>query len=101
MTAAHYKVEITDLDYHGEHYTAWVEATSKNQAIAIAASLATRKKLEMELARQSLPVRQPDYVLPLMRPVVRAEYCTLDEYWAHRDQVIIEMILQEERSPDA
>jgi hypothetical protein len=86
VAQANYKVTITDHDYHYTTYIAWVQATSKNQAIAKAAALAGGEKTRREWQRMG---REP---MPegLLEPDVKLEPVGLDEYWDHQEQVVVQ-----------
>jgi hypothetical protein len=86
MASANYKVTIIDHDYHYTTYTAWVSATSKNQAIALGAALIGQEKMRRD------HLRMPSHDLwpgPLLEPEVKLEPVDVDEYWRHRDEVIV------------
>ncbi len=85
MSQTNYKVTITEHNYEYTVYTAWVSATSKNQAIIKAAALAGQEKTRREFERTG----RPDALCPegLLEPYVRLEAVSVEEYWAHRDEV--------------
>ena len=85
MAEANYKVTITDHDYHYTTYTAWVSASSKNQAIAKAAAPVGGEKTHREWLRMG---REP-FPESLLEPDVKLEPCGLDEYWDHQEQVTV------------
>jgi len=72
---ARYRVTITDHDYHYTTYVAWVDATSKNQAIVKAGALAGGLKA----------AREQHSTGGLTDPEIRLEPCNLEEYWEHRE----------------
>lgn len=88
MAQAWYKVTITNHDYHYTKYTAWVEATSKNQALIKAAALAgqemMRRDYEQTHGRHGLAPET------LLEPDVTLEKVSLDEYWDKRDTVEVQ-----------
>jgi hypothetical protein len=84
MAQANYKVTITDRTYHHITYTAWVSATSKNQAIIQGAALAGREKLIREHQRQPRNDLAPEIFFD---PEVKLEPVSVDEYWDKRDTV--------------
>lgn len=81
---AYYKVTIEEDDYDHTVYTAHVQATSKNQAMVQAASLAGQLKMQRERERHPGREQVPQI---MMVPTVRLEPVSLEEYWAHEDQV--------------
>lgn len=95
MAQANYKVTVTDHDYHYTTYTAWVSASSKNQALVKAAALIGGEMTRREWLRMHRePVRQD-----LIEPDVRIEPVDLDEFWDNRDKVIVSDIRGEEQVP--
>lgn len=84
MAQANYKVTITDHDYHYTKYVAWVDATSKNQAIAKGAALVGQEKMRREGERTGYA-----YVGGLIEPEIKLEPADFDEFWQHRDEVIV------------
>jgi len=85
MSPANYKVTITEHDYAYTTYTAWVNGTSRNQAMVKAAALAGQEKARRESERTGRPVA----VEGLMEPEIKMEACSLDEYWEHREEVTV------------
>jgi hypothetical protein len=83
MSESNHKVTITEHDYNYTKYTAWVSATSKQQAVAKAAALAGQEKYRREAERTG---REPG-VEGLMDPDIKIEPVDLDEYWEHRETV--------------
>ena len=88
MTQANYRVTITEHDYHYTKYTAWVSATSKNQAIAKAAALAGQEKTRREYERMG----RPNDLLPvgLLAPEIKIEPVDFDEFWDKQDTVEVD-----------
>lgn len=86
MAQANYKVTITDHDYHYTKYVAWVSATSKNQAILLAGALVGQEKMRREHERMPRNDLVPG---TLLEPEVNLEPVDVDEYWEHRDEVIV------------
>lgn len=85
MSQANYKVTITEHDYDYTTYTAWVSASSRNQAMVKAAALAGQEKARREFERTG----QAPATEGLLEPEVKMEAAPLDEYWEHRDEVTI------------
>lgn len=86
MSSANYKVTITEHNYNYTTYTAWVSATSKNQAIVIAAALAGQEKNRREFEKMG----RPSDLWPggLLDPEVRLEPVTdLEDFWDKRGTV--------------
>lgn len=83
MSQRNYKVTITEHDYEGTTWVAWVQATSKNQAIVKAGALAGQAKAHREAERTG----RHGFNEGLMEPDVRLELAPLDEYWEHREEV--------------
>lgn len=80
---ANYKVTIINHDYNYTKYTAYVSATSKTQAIAMAAGLIGGEMTRREWQRMG---REPVPEL-LADPEVVLEKANLDEFWEKREQV--------------
>lgn len=87
MSQANYKVTITEHDYHYTVYTAWVSATSRNQAIVKAAALAGQEKARREF--ELTGSRRGIAVDGLQEPEVKMERVSLDEFWEHQDEVTV------------
>jgi hypothetical protein len=84
MSQANYRVTITEHDYNYTKYTAWVSASSKNQALIKAAALAGQEKNRREFERTG---RFPG-IEGLMEPEVSIEKTDLDnEFWDKQDTV--------------
>jgi hypothetical protein len=86
VSQANYRVRITEHDYYYTTYTAWVSATSRNQAIIKAAALAGQEKYRREAERTG---REPG-VEGLIEPEIKIEPMGLnefDEFWDKRDTV--------------
>jgi hypothetical protein len=86
MTLTNYKVTITDHDYDFTKYVAWVSASSKNQALVKGAALAGQEKMRRDHERMP---RNPLWPGPLLDPEIKLEPVDLDQYWAHRDTVVV------------
>ena len=84
MAHSYYKVTITEHDYHYTTYTAWVQATSRNQAITKAAALAGQEKARREHERMP---RHGVCVEGLLEPEIKLEPVHLEEFWEKRDTV--------------
>lgn len=80
-----FKVTITEHDYNFTTYTAWVSATSRNQAIVMAAAMAGQEKIRREFERTGRP--NDLYPAGLLAPEVKIETVSLDEFWDKRDTV--------------
>ena len=87
MAHANYRVTITDHDYHYTTYTAWVQASSKNQAIAMGAALIGGEKTRREWQTSRHHQGNEPWPVQLLQPDVKLEPCTLEEYWAHEDKI--------------
>jgi hypothetical protein len=85
MSQANYKVTITEHNYNYTTYVAWVSGASRNQALVKAAALAGQEKACREFERTG---RAPA-TEGLLEPEVKMETVPLDEYWEHRDEVVI------------
>jgi hypothetical protein len=83
MSQSNYKVTITEHDYNYTTWVAWVQASSKNQAMVKAGALAGQEKARREAERTG----RAGFVEGLMDPEVRMEPAPLDEYWEHREEV--------------
>jgi hypothetical protein len=85
MSQSNYKVTITEHDYHYTTYTAWVGASSKNQAIVKAASLAGAEKARREFERNPRHGVMVEGIT--LEPDVKLELISLEEFWDKRDTV--------------
>lgn len=85
MSLANYKITITEQDYLYTTYTAWVSATSRDQAMVKAAALAGQEKTRREFERTG----RPNALWPegLLEPKVKIAAVSLDEYWERRNTV--------------
>lgn len=88
MSKKWFKVTITDHDYDYTAYETCVEASSASQAIALGAALIGQEKHQREYADRSVQLGVPRHV-SLLEPDVKAELCSLDEYWDKRDRVVV------------
>lgn len=83
----YFKVVITEHDYEYTTYTAWVGASSRNQAIAKAAALAGQEKTRLQFGRMR---RDADlWPCGLLEPDIRLAAVGLEEYWDKQDTVEI------------
>lgn len=82
-----YKVTISEKDYDSSVYTTWVSATSKNQAIVLAAALVGGEKMRREHERMGRQPCTEDSVL--LEPTVTLEPGTVDEYYANEHDVLV------------
>ena len=84
MATQNYKITITEHDYAYTRYIAWVQGTSRNQALVKAAALAGQEKARREHERMP---QHGVAVEGLLEPEVTVEPCDLDEYWNKRNTV--------------
>lgn len=85
MSQSNYKITITDHDYYYTTYTAWVQASSQNRAIAKAGALAGQEKNRREYTKTG---RVSDlWPGGLNDPDIKIEHVDLDEFWEKRDTV--------------
>ena len=88
MMIANYKITITEHDYHYSTYIAWVQGSSQVQAVAKAGALAGQEKNR----RRYELMGRPSDLSPegLLEPEVKVEKVSLDEYWEHREEVVMQ-----------
>lgn len=84
MSRTNYKVTIIDRGYNRTTYTAWVAASSRNQAIALGAALAGQEKLRREHGRTPQRDLAPE---GLTDPEIKLAPVSADEYWDKPDSV--------------
>ena len=84
MAQHNYRVTITEHNYNYTAYTAWVQATSRIQAVVKAAALAGQEKMRREHERM------PNHGLAvegLFEPEITIDLISLDDFWDKRDTV--------------
>jgi hypothetical protein len=88
MAQRNYKITITEHDHEYTTYVAWVQGSSQNQAVAKAAAMAGQEKTRRAFERMG----RPHDLAPegLLDPEIRIELVDLDEYWDHREEVIVQ-----------
>ena len=88
MSGGLFKVIIEDQDYDHTVYTTWVSVNSQKQAIACGAALAGAEKARREFERTGRGPLADDGRLTM--PQIRVEPCSVDEFYAHEYEVLVE-----------